>query len=422
MDRFECDVQAGIQAEFEETLARLAELVARAQAAGFQLVWSKPAVSVGADRLPAELVVATEPEIRIKPPQEPAIDERAAIVERPCADPPGQVVPFVPPREELSEPLRKLVAALLVSRAPAEEIAFLLGFARDSARLDLVMPPRARIEALTFASARMRHLQDAKLAGEADHVRPFMSMVSSYARMARVGAVYGPKRSDRPNSGSWERDAALQLRALAERAGIDVEPPNPGRLIGELERLVSTGGADEDIRGLVERCFDAGIARKDTRLARILTPVLHALDGKRFKEVRSEIRLRLEEENEAEDAAPAARVPEDWPYWHLTRGKRAVIVGGDSREPNRARIQQTFGFASLDWVETQYKDRALHALRERIARGGAEAVIILTAFIGHNADNILLPACRERGIPFIFVHTGYGIVGIRAAIERFGTP
>lgn len=38
---------------------------------------------------------------------------------------------------------------------------------------------------------------------------------------------------------------------------------------------------------------------------------------------------------------------------------------------------------------------------------------------GHDADEVIQPACREAGIAFVPVKTGYGIAGLRAAIERF---
>jgi len=326
----------------------------------------------------------------------------------------------IAPRADPHEPLRALVRDLAVQRAPAEEIAFCRELACDAKRLDRVVPDGARLDALSFLVARARHLCDKRMVQE-DDLMAVLSAVTAYARHASIGAVYGPSRVHASRSASWALDATILLNRLAKEAEVDLAPPNPEKLLGQLETLVSTGGGDDEIRELVLRCLDAGVRQKDARLSRILLPVLHALDGKRFKDVRAAVRERIAEESDADDVVPEAVIPEGWPLRHLTAGKRAVMVGGESREPNRRRIQEAFGFVSLEWTQTEFKKRELQDLRDRVTRRSVDMVILLTAFVGHSADDIVQPACQSAGVPFVPVHTGYGIVGIRSAIERHGS-
>lgn len=349
----------------------------------------------------------------------PTVEDPSPESIDPVVTNPGR--PPTSPHVDTHEPLRALVRDLAAQRTPEEEIVFSRGVASDAERLDRVVPDGARLDALSFLVARARHLREKRMVQEDDLVA-VLAAVTAYARHANVGAVYGPSRAHASRSASWALDATILLNRLAKEAEVDLAPPNPEKLLGQLETLVSTGGGDDEIRELVLRCFDAGVRQKDARLSRILLPVLHALDGKRFKDVRVAVRDRIAEESDADDVVPEAAIPESWAFRHLTVGKRAVMVGGDSREINRRRIQEAFGFSSLEWVRTEFKKRELQDLRDRVTRGGVDMVILLTSFVGHSADDIVQPACKSTGTSFVPVEIGYGTVRIRAAIERHGSP
>ena len=329
-------------------------------------------------------------------------------------------MPIVP-RADPHEPLRALVRDLAAQRTPEEEIAFYRDAARDTARLDLVFPVGARLDALSFLVARARHLRGKGMIREKELMEVLPS-VTAYARYANAGPVHGPSRFHVSRTATWALDATMLLARLAKEVQIDLEPPNPEKLLAQLEGLVSTGGGDTEIHELVLRCLDGGVGQRDPRLSRILMPVLHALDGKRLKDLRVAVREKIAEDSDTDSVVPEAAIPESWAFRHLTVGKRAVMVGGDSREINRRRIQEAFGFSSLEWVKTEFKKRELQDLRDRVTRGGVDMVILLTSFVGHSADDIVQPACKSTGTPFVPVEIGYGIVRIRAAIERHGSP
>lgn len=421
------DLRAHLRASRAERSLELMDCLCRWVALGGDIAFVAPEANEPADdpvpvnvseppvQPPAPAAAMPEP-VRATALSEP--DPRPKSVVLPPVRPEPPVPPAAPPNDGAA--LRTLVRDLAETRTPSVEIAFLLMLVRDASRLDRIVPPSARLDALAYASARMRHLQEVGEAGE-QQAGDCMSAVAAYARSAQIGSVYGPNRMHTPRRASWAEDARVLLSQLTKESGVRTESLNPERCIRELEQLVGSGGGEEEIQEHVCRCFDAGVAGKDPRLVRILTPVFGVLDGKRFKDTRAAIREKVAADSDVEDAVPAARVPPDWPHWHLTRGKRAVMVGGDPREQNRVRIQESFGFASLGWVRTEFRVREVDALRESVERGGVDMVIVLTPFVGHTVDDKLVSVCRDRGVPYVPVHSGYGIVGIREAIQRHGS-
>ena len=110
--------------------------------------------------------------------------------------------------------------------------------------------------------------------------------------------------------------------------------------------------------------------------------------------------------------------PEAWAHYERTRGKQAAMVGGEPREKRRAAIEQTLGFAELEWVNG-YEVRAVQSLAERIQSGAVQFVILLGRFINHKVTDILMPACNESKVDWVMVRQGYGINQIKLAIERY---
>lgn len=308
--------------------------------------------------------------------------------------------------------VRERIERLERARTTAEQMEEIRALVFDETWLGR-LPAFVQVLFLSHACAVARHFQVTAQAGE-DPVRLVINRIVRYAKMTEVGFVYGPNRLDGPKSGGWDRDARDLLRQLSEAAR---EEENPGRLLGELERIVSDGAGGEEIRTLANRCMDAGVDSRDRRFVNILLPALGELDGKRFGTLRAAIRTELETEAQAEDAAPD--IPDAWPLFSLTRGKRAILVGGEPRETNRARIEGAFGFAPLEWMGAERRRNNLLNVRDRVLGGSVDVVIILGSFVGHDADQIILPSCRERGVPFVHVEHGYGITRIRMAVERF---
>jgi hypothetical protein len=112
--------------------------------------------------------------------------------------------------------------------------------------------------------------------------------------------------------------------------------------------------------------------------------------------------------------------PEIDPAWHLfplVCGRKAVIVGGDPREPNRERIERAFRLASLDWPAI-YGQRKVRSTVESIRGRGYGLVLVLAPFIAHKQSDAIIQAAKATPVPWALA-VGYGVSAIKVALERF---
>jgi hypothetical protein len=101
----------------------------------------------------------------------------------------------------------------------------------------------------------------------------------------------------------------------------------------------------------------------------------------------------------------------------LTRGKRAVIIGGAPREENRLTLLNFFEWDELQWESCQGKEpRILDRIEQSIRSGGVDMVLELTSLVGHHVEK-LKPVCEDTGIPFVRVARGYGVSGLIDSIR-----
>lgn len=291
------------------------------------------------------------------------------------------------------------------------------------------MPATVVVRLLELVAARLHALQDAGLTDR--RLGHGFSALSAWSKREQPGFAYGLMRDHRPKSGSWEADADAALDALYRCLPNEERPtPQTGKRLARLESLVSErmtcpaeviDAVSAQIRTEVSALLAEGVSARHTRLARILAPVHELLTGPDMRVLRKAAReAAQEEEADADDSAsPPAPIAADWAWWSATRGKRAVMVGGDPREPNRVRLEQAFGFKELAWEQAEGSRNSLQKVRDRVRAGGVDLVFILTRFVGHDADQVILPACKEAGVLFVPVQTGYGVAGFQRAIERF---
>lgn len=324
---------------------------------------------------------------------------------------------------------------LLPHTADADEVKriFAVIAERDHWRL---LPRRAQQVLIGYLAARLRVIQE-----RLPHLSTLdtaFSLLSGYSQSERPGFIWGLSRSHIPKTGTWENDARLLWDELATYSGkqtvagrIYSESPtdvvNPERVLLDIEeKLAALRKAPKRKKDIIRaQVIDAvravivsrALKASDPRLARMCAPLLDHLEGAELRALRRTIR-NSEHIDDTEDTSDPD-IPVDWPFWGKTQNRDAIMVGGSPREPNRARLEAAFRFASLEWVGTEGRRTPLMAVRNCVESGGIDLIIILRDFIGHNADQIILPACRAHGVDWAHVRHGYGVAQIKQAIERF---
>jgi hypothetical protein len=297
-----------------------------------------------------------------------------------------------------------------------------------------VLPPEVQAALVGLLAARLRFLQDVPTLTGDRRIDFAFGSLSAYVKRARPGFVYGLARWHTPVRGSWEADGEAMYDRLAAMVPTPAEAePSQHRLLDAVEFLVkeldicpaeARSAVEAQLRRDILAAFAGGIQARHPRLIRMLASHTDLLDGPEFRTLRRAIRDEAEEAQaeEEEESGVEEHLPIDWAWWPFTRGKRALIIGGDPREQSRARLEAAFGFEELEWVGAEFKRNNLIGVRDRVRAGRTDLVILLTRFTGHDADQIIIPACREMNVPFVCVQHGYGVVRVRHAIERFLDP
>lgn len=106
-------------------------------------------------------------------------------------------------------------------------------------------------------------------------------------------------------------------------------------------------------------------------------------------------RKRAEREEPGEGSE--REIDPTWPLWPSVRGRRALMVGGDPREPNRQRLERAFGFASLEWPDIA-GPRRVDAVVARIKRKTFDIVLVLAGFVDHKQSEPIVAAAKDAGI------------------------
>lgn len=121
--------------------------------------------------------------------------------------------------------------------------------------------------------------------------------------------------------------------------------------------------------------------------------------------------------DDLDDEKTVRTIDPAWPLWSLVRGRRALVVGGDPREPNRKRLEALFELGSLEWPEID-GPRKVDAIVARIKRRTVDLVVVLRGFVDHKQSEPIVAAAKESGIAWAMAD-GYGATSIKLALERY---
>lgn len=305
---------------------------------------------------------------------------------------------------------------------------------RFAARLDRAMDTWGNLPAhhnhllTSFATKRLRAAQQVvaeRLPGmqrEHELVERAIRALSRHSKQTRPGFVHGLALHHGPEHGSWIEDAGVEEErirlelGLVDAADTAHEAVNIDDVLRRLTEAVHDGLSDDDLVKRVRSALRDGVAPDHTRLVRLVAPYVELLGGDEFSALRRAVDAELAEQ-EVEADTDVSSLPAGWPGWAYTRGKRAVIVGGEPRAQRVEAIQQAFGFADVQWVpKTDKGARKVQALVERMKNGTIDLVICLRAFSSHKLYDAVFdvaePQCER-----VLADT-YGVTQIRLAIER----
>lgn len=291
------------------------------------------------------------------------------------------------------------------------------------------LPREVQRTLVGLVTGRLRRAQD-EIGVAGAKLDDTFSMLSAWSKREQPGWVNGLSRGHGPTRGSWSADVEAYGARLPRAEAAPAVRESHERLLSAVAAFLpefesAPEGAMDAVRAqfkaIVRKALEGGVRPADPRLVKLCQPHVALFEDREFKSLRKALREDAEPAD-LEDDEKAPPLPPDWAWWGRTRYRRGVLVGGDPRELNRERLERAFGFTELEWVGTEFKRNNLQTIRDRVRAGKLDIVIILGSFVGHDADEVILPAARECAVDWVHVDKGYGIVRVRRAIERFLDP
>jgi hypothetical protein len=291
--------------------------------------------------------------------------------------------------------------------------------------------PDAQLLLLKMVQARARVLQPKALTKAIQlRVAEATEAVKRFALKHQVGQVPGLQKSDRPRQGTWALDAQFARRQLAQRLN-EAEAPQPVQPTFNIDSalyrlqccLEGVNPPDKAVQAIVENIL-AHASPQHVKLLNLLRDHTHRLQGDARRAIEQALKQRPQDPtpdpNDPTDADDASPLPDDWPWWPLTRGKRAVMIGGEVRPKQREMLERAFGFKQLKWHRTNV--RKDQTLADQIRRHQVEFVIF-TRFAQHQETYIIKPACQAANVPTVRLSHGYGARELQVLIEaNFARP
>jgi hypothetical protein len=344
-------------------------------------------------------------------------------------------------RKELDRLLPELAGKFaesdrLISEAemylPAGQIKALTAEIDDGAMHFGVLDSREQKAQLMIWIGKLRRLQSNNASRPTEEVQQLESI---FRRLVSLSKQYMPGYIDAFQEGytaDWElyiADAQEQFRQASDQARRDRETKQQRddfaardaakkklsresslAAISDLRAVIAThklpdDGMDEFTAalGLVVSLGGAG----EPELLSLVRPFREQINGAEFRALRKHLdRMQEDEDKVGETSALRERYQE---LIALTRGRKALLIGGAVREDARRSLQQTFEFDELEWEPYEgNRPAALKSLEQRVKNRSIDLVLILKDFVGHVVSERLRPLCEEFEIPCLMVEHGYG--------------
>lgn len=214
------------------------------------------------------------------------------------------------------------------------------------------------------------------------------------------------------DQGRRDRETRQQREEQAARDAAKKKVSRESALVAieDLRAVIATHKIPEDgldeFNDVLGRVVNLG-GSSEPELHELVRPFRELITGGDFRALRKHLdRMQEDEDKLGETAAVRERYRE---LIALTRGRKALMIGGAVREDARKSLQQTFEFDELEWEPYEgSRPAALNSLEQRVKNRGMDIVLILKNFVGHSVSERLRPLCEENDIPCLMVEHGYG--------------
>ena len=174
-------------------------------------------------------------------------------------------------------------------------------------------------------------------------------------------------------------------------------------------------GAQAFLAALTEAMSDLGPS--DPRLLLMIRPYAELLASNEFRMLRRNLeRVDPDEALEKEALAYRERVTD---LLEVTRGRRALLIGGDLREDRRRSIQIVFDFQVFDWVPfDRSRPGMLKSLEQRLTDGGFDLLFLHADSIGETLAESLAELAEEGGAVVLLTERGTSVADLAEILRN----
>lgn len=306
-----------------------------------------------------------------------------------------------------------------------------------------MLDAREQLAQLTIWIGKYRRLQASDLSDVPDEDQFLLTRL--FPRLVGISKQYEPGYIEAFRQGfntDWDAyvaDAEDQFRQATDlsRRGKEVEARRRDQQARDVEtrRLARENAqtALEELKGVITRYHlpDEGIEEFQEALARVVAgygasdpdvlelvmPYHDLLTGGDFRALRKNlVKLHQNATKDEENATLAAQFAD---LISLTKGRKALMIGGSAREDMRRTLERVFDFEDLDWENYEGSRPAmLDSIEQRVRNGSLDLVLLLKNFIGHHVPERLRPLCEQSGIPCLMIEHGYGPAQVAEALRK----
>jgi hypothetical protein len=177
----------------------------------------------------------------------------------------------------------------------------------------------------------------------------------------------------------------------------------------------------------MQQFLDAGGRPSDPRLVDLLLPVTdlipdeYAMRESTFRRVLPFLDQRLSSETSSGQAAEGERVPspELVEARKLLRGKIAVLIGGEAREPARKSLEsleQELEHKELRWLSSR-EHESISSFIPDVKRTDTAVVLLAIRWASHAFEDVQ-ETCNQYNKPYVRLPGGYGANRVAYEIVR----